>query len=424
MRIRPISISLSPNVERDDLLTALKLLCTPWNWTRGFRQNPSEEIERACADFLGLREAAAFNSGRAALMAVLQALELPEGSGVFLQAFTCNAVPNPVQWAGLKPVFVDCREEDYNMDPGDLERKIEKFLAEGKVPGAVVVQHTFGIPADTDAILRVCNKFKIAMVEDCAHSLGSAGADGRLTGTAGRIAVLSFSRDKVISCVYGGAAVTDDPSLARRLREIRDSAGYPSACWTVQQILHPLFLHLLILPAYRVLGKYLLFLFQRLHVLSKAVSAKEKRGERPAAFPHRLPRALAVLAIRQMRKLDRFTARRRELAERYRTELSGTAFVLPIAPEGSSPVFLRFPVRRLGAQNIIRDGRKRGILLGDWYTSPVDPGDTVLAAVGYERGSCPRAESIAGEVINLPTCITIGPREEEEVIAFLRFYES
>src|SRR3989344_3562099 len=127
--IKPISISLSPNTEPDDVWLAFKLLFQPWRWQKGSVEVILQQE---------FKYAFAFNSGRSALMAILDSLGIEKGSEVLLQAFTCNAVPNPILWSGLKPVFVDVDKETFNIDVEDLKRKI------GPKSRAVIVQHTFG----------------------------------------------------------------------------------------------------------------------------------------------------------------------------------------------------------------------------------------------------------------------------------------
>ena len=93
--IRPVSISLSPNTEADDVWLALSIMFQPWRWRRA---KEVAELEQAFQTYLGIPYAIAMNSGRSSLMAILRSLELEKGSEVLLQAFTSNAVPNPVQW--------------------------------------------------------------------------------------------------------------------------------------------------------------------------------------------------------------------------------------------------------------------------------------------------------------------------------------
>jgi hypothetical protein len=89
-------------------------------------------------------------------------------------------------------------------------------------------------------------------------------------------------------------AVTDDQDLAKKIAAFQEKAGNPSDRWTFQQLLHPVLMDKLILPTYSIFGKHLLVLFQWLHILSKAIHWKEKRGMRPDYFPKRLPDKLAA----------------------------------------------------------------------------------------------------------------------------------
>jgi len=410
MRIKPISISLSPNTEQDDILLAFKLLFQPWQWKKGVL---TLSLEQEFVQYIGTKHAYSFNSGRSALFAILSSLGLRKGDEVLLQAFTCNAVPNPVLWAGLKPVYVDCREDDYNIDVEDLERKI---TSRSKV---VIVQHTFGLPADMDRIMEVCKRRNLILIEDCAHALGAT-YKGKKVGTFGKAAFFSFSRDKVISCVYGGMVITNDGQLAKNIQTFQQEVGYPSYPWILQQLLHPVVMNWKILPLYAIGGKYLLVIAQWLHVLSKAVHWKEKRGKKPGYFPRRLPNALAVLARRQFKKLERFNAHRKELATYYTSHLQGASFILSKDFADRENIFLRFVVRHPRAHEIIRKAWSQNLLIGDWYTTPIAPYDTQLDKIGYAMGSCPVAERLAKITLNLPTHINITKKEAGIIVQFLK----
>lgn len=403
-----ISISLSPNTEPDDIMLAFKTLFCPWKWKRGFAV---QEFERRFAAYLGVSRAVSFNSGRSSLLALLSSLGFKKGDEVLLQAFTCNAVPNPVLWAGLKPLFVDCKD-DYNMDIADLEKKITSRSR------AVILQHTFGVPADIEKVQEICKRNNLALLEDCAHALGADYKGGKV-GTFGDASFFSFSRDKIISCVYGGMVATNNANIAEKIRAYQETIGYPSFAWIFQQLLHPLVMNWIILPTYGFLGKYLLVAFQKLHILSKAVHQKEKRGEKPEYFPRSLPNALAELALVQFSKLERFNAHRKEIANLYIRELQATSYKLQ-ATSSAGSVFLRFPVTHLNARDIIKRAWAENLLLGDWYTSPIAPYDTNAEKVGYKKGSCPVAEDLSQKTLNLPTHIRVTERDARRVVSFLR----
>ena len=407
--IKPISISLSPNTERDDVFLAFRLLFQPWRWKRG---SAARSLERAFAQKFGFSHAYSFNSGRSAFLALLAALQLKEGDEVAIQAFTCNAVPNPILWAGLKPVYVDC-DDNYNMDVADLERKITPRTR------AVVAQHTFGFPAGIKQIQEICKKRNLLFIEDCAHALGAT-YEGKSVGTFGDAAFFSFSRDKIISSVYGGVVATNNQNMGARLRQFQKSVGYPSVFWVFQQLLHPVLMNMAILPTYRIFGKYLLVLLQQAHILSKAVHWKEKRGRKPGYFPKQLPNALAILANYQLAKLERFNAHRKEIADFYEKNLvsSGFAFV----PRTGKEAVLRLPVRHSSAHYIIKTAWKQNILLGDWYTTPIAPEDTRVELVGYKAGMAPNAERLATITLNLPTHINVSKKDAQAIIYFLKFF--
>ena len=438
---RPVSISLSPNTEKDDIFLALKLIFQPWHWKIGVyprldpRKSASTILEEEFKKYLGAKYAFSFNSGRSAFLVILESLDLKKNDEVLLQAFTCNAAVNPIIWAGLKPVFVDCDERDFNIELEDLKRKITPRSR------VVMVQHTFGLPANIAEILEICQKNNLILIEDCAHSLG-AKYRNRKIGTFGKAAFFSFSRDKVISSVYGGISTTDDEVLAKKLKEFQKKIGYPSYLWTLQQLFHPVLMNFLILPAYSFLrlGKTLLSIFQWLQILSKAVHWKEKRGKKPGYFPKRLPAALAYLASNQFRKLEKFNNHRKKIAKFYFKSLKDSSFELPQAFEDYNPptasshpapnlgagwaprdhIFMRFTIKHQKAHQIIKRAWQKNILIGDWYTTPIAPYDTKLDKMEYILGSCPKAEKLAKITLNLPTHINISQEKAQKIVDFLQ----
>ncbi len=409
--LKTLSISLSPNTEKDDIALALKLFFLPNKWKKG---ESISRLEEKISRHLGRRQVISFNSGRSSFLAILKSLGLKEGEEVLLQLPTCNAAINPVLWSGLKPVFVESREDTFNIDPRDIERKITDKSA------VLLVQHTFGLPADMERIQEIAQKNNLILIEDCAHSLG-AEYKGKKVGTFGEAAFFSFSRDKVISSVYGGAVATDDKILAQKIRSFQQGINYPSSCWISQQLVHPVLFNYIILPTYSlVIGKLFLIFCQWFRILSKAVHWKEKKGERPGYFPKRMPNALAALALRQLGKLERFNEHRKKIAGLYYELLKDTSLELPHIPQGRDHIFLRFAVKSPRAPKIIKRSWAHNLLIGDWYTNPIVPDDTRLDRMGYERGECPRAENLSQILFNLPTHINIKKEDAIKTVDFLK----
>jgi len=415
---RPISISLSPNTEKDDIRLAFKLLFQPRNWK--INQIEARPLTTVFKEYLGVKYAISFNSGRSALMAILDALDIKKDDEVLLQGFTCNSAVNPILNRGAKPVYVDV-DETINMDPEDLKSKV---TSKSK---AVMIQHTFGWPAQVEEILGTVKRNNLFLIEDCAHSL-SAKYKGRFCGTFGDVAFFSFGRDKIISSVFGGMAVTNDDKIGERIKKFQEKLDFPSNFWIFQQLLHPILVNYLVLPAYglsQYLGRVLFGFLHQFSILSKGVYKKEKGGEVPKYFPKRFPNALAILALNQFKKLERLNEHRREIAKFYEENLKNK-FNLPLAKsqEGRTPAFMRYPILvDFDTDEILQKLRTKKIFLDDgWRKSPVVPPDTDITKMKYLTGSCPRAERVAESIVNLPTHINISEKEAKIIVDFLKSY--
>ena len=440
---KPISISLSPNTEKDDIDLALKLIFQPWFWKIGVnqrthqRQSASTLLEEEFKKYLGVKYALSFNSGRSALIAILDALEIKEENEILIQAFTCNSAVNPILNLGAKPVFVDI-DETLNLNPKDLKKKITHSTSSGRASKikAVMIQHTFGWPAKIDEISEVCKKYNLYLIEDCAHSLGAeykSKKSGLPTealakaGTFGDAAFFSFGRDKIISSVFGGMVVTNNDEIEERIKKIQEKLDFPSNFWIFQQLLHPILTNYIVLPAYGLnsaFGRIILGLFHVFSVLSKGVYKKEKKGKISKYFPKKFPNALAILALNQFKKLERFNEHRREIAKFYENELKNTKFVPPLTKpwENITPIFMRYPVLvNLDTDRILNEARKRKIYLDDgWRKTPIVPPDTKIDKMKYIPGSCPKAEEIAKKILNLPTHINISLKDAQKIVDFLK----
>lgn len=391
---RVISASLSPNTEADDVWRALRVAFSPWKW---FQNTDLHKVQQWFRNYFNCSHVALFNSGRSALLAILQAFEIGKGDEVIVQAFTCVAVPNSVLWSGATPVYADI-DASYNLNSVDVEKKITRKTK------AIIVQHTFGIPADMSGLQILAKKHHLLLIEDCAHALGGK-YRGKKLGTFGDAAFFSFGRDKAVSSVWGGAAVihaSHEPAFAH-LRRYHASLRFPRGSWTLQQLFHPVAFSVII-PLYGLgFGRALLVLLQKLHALSVPVYREEKLGKRPADFPAKYPNALAVLLMGQLNKLDRYVKQRQKISDLYARKLSYPDGALP--PEVAGASFLRYPVMVDEPERMLKDAKKRGILLGNWYHNIIDPTGTDFRAVGYTPGSCPQAEEAAKKIINLPTLI-------------------
>ena len=403
-----LSISLSPNTEKDDTSLAFKLIFNPFKFKKG---KDIEKLERLFKNYFGFKNAFSFNSGRSSLMAILKAMEIKSGDEVILQAFTCNAAVNPITYFKAKPVFVDI-DDNLNIDVEDLEKKITTKTR------AIMIQHTFGSPAEIKEIKKICEERKIYLIEDCAHALG-AKYDNEFCGSFGDASFFSFGRDKIISSVYGGMVVVNDQSLISKVSDFHKSLNCPSLFWIFQQLLHPVLLNNLILPFYRFkFGRALMSLFINLNILSKAVTKKENVGKMPNYFPKKMPNALSSLAINQLKKIDKFNDHRKEIANYYDLLFSNKKEFEPIfkKEKNKDKVYLKYPLLVSDPFRIFKKMRKSHIYLNDgWTGSPVVPPLTSLKNVCYIEGNCLKAEALSKRIISLPTNINISRSDAKRI---------
>lgn len=410
---KPIFTSLSPNTEKDDIVLAFKLIFQPWKWKKG---DSTEKLEKEFRSYLGVNNVFVFNSGRSALLAILHALEIGKGDEVLLQGFTCNAAINPILKSGAKPVFVDI-DDTLNLDPNDLKKKITSNSK------AVMIQHSFGCPAQIDEIVKIAKENNLFLIEDCAHALGARYKE-KLCGTFGDAAFFSFGRDKIISSVFGGMAIAKNENVIEKIRDFQREIEYPSYPWILQQLLHPILINYLVLPIFWLnsfFGKLLLVFFQKVKLVSKAVYAKEKQGELAYCFPKKLPNALAILAHNQFKKLNKFNKHRKEIVDIYKENLDG--FVFQKENDNSESAYMRFSALvDFDTDEFLKFIRKDKIFLNDgWRKSAVVPQDTNLEKMEY-LNNCPKAEKVAKKIINLPTHINISQDNALRIIKLLKDY--
>lgn len=184
-------------------------------------------FEREMASHVGIRHAAALNSGTAAIHLGLILLGVKPGDTVFCSSLTFVGSCNPILYCGARPVFIDAEPQTWNMSPAALERAFEWAQSEGRLPRCVIIVNLYGQSADMDALLPICDRYGVAVLEDAAESLG-ANYKNQCSGTFGRIAVYSFNGNKIITTSGGGMLLSDDGDLVARARKLSTQAREPA----------------------------------------------------------------------------------------------------------------------------------------------------------------------------------------------------
>ena len=179
------------------------------------------ELEEKLAAFVGRKYCITCANGTDALQIAYMVYGIGEGDAVFCPDITFISSTEPSKMLGATSVFCDTRPDTYNLCPESLERQIQAVLAEGRLtPRAVVAVDILGNPCDYDAIIPICRKYGLILIEDAAQSFG-ASYKGKRCGAFGQIATTSFFPAKPLGCYGdGGAIFVDDDELAQLIRSI------------------------------------------------------------------------------------------------------------------------------------------------------------------------------------------------------------
>lgn len=181
------------------------------NWVAPLGKNV-DEFEKSIAEYVGVKEAAALNSGTAALHMAVKMAGVQRGDIVLCSDLTFAATVNPVSYEDGIQVFIDSEKETWNMDPKALEIGLRKYNAK-----AVIIANLYGTPAKLDEIRELCQKYKVTLIEDAAESLGAT-YKGIQTGTFGKYSALSFNGNKIITTSGGGMFLSDDEEAVKKVR--------------------------------------------------------------------------------------------------------------------------------------------------------------------------------------------------------------
>jgi dTDP-4-amino-4,6-dideoxygalactose transaminase len=305
------------------------------------------QFEKDFARFIGAEHCVGFNSGTSALHVALLLLGVGPGDQVVTTPFTFVATSWAISYAGAKPVYVDVDDATMNLDPKQLERAITPRTK------AVLPVHLYGHPFDLDAILAICNKHKLPLVEDACQAHG-AKYKGRIVGMAGDISCFSFYPGKNLgACGEGGALVTNNAPFAARARSLREHGS------TVR------YYHDEVGFNYRMEG-----------IQGAVLGVK---------LPH----------------LQKWTDARRRVAHRYNELLRDTPLQLPIEAGYAESASHLYVVRHARRDELKKHLDDNGVGCALHYPLPLHL-QKCYAALGHKPGDFPVAEKAARECLSLP----------------------
>lgn len=198
------------------------------NWIAPVGPN-IESFEKKLAKLIGVSHVAALSSGTAALHLALIVLNVKPKDTVFCQSFTFTASANPIVYLGAEPVFIDSETDTWNMDPDLLKIALEEANLKNKLPKAIIIVHSFGMPAKMIQLRMIASEYGVPILEDAAEAVGSRIEDTHC-GNFGEFSVFSFNGNKIITTSSGGALLSNNGICIQKARflatQAKDIAPY------------------------------------------------------------------------------------------------------------------------------------------------------------------------------------------------------
>ena len=399
--------TFAPLGDRRQRMMALKMSYAPWKYKRG----PAVEALRRTLSEKFSAQAFLFSSGREGLLALLRAIKKTDSDEVIVQGYTCVVLPNAIHAAGMKTVYADIQRSTLNLD---MEAVRESLTPHTR---AIIVQHTFGIPGPVAELRTLCNEKNILLIEDCAHMIPDSSGPSEV-GMLGDFVLLSFGRDKAISGIAGGAMISRDAAMSKKLQEAEESAEDLSF-WTITRLLEYPQIYALARSLYGIgLGKLVLWKAKIFKMFVPILTQEEKDG-RASPLLHRIPNICAALALDQLRHIHKINDHRRALVQFYLKASAEHGWSVLHGIGGNLPL-QKFPMFIKEAEQVRRTLKKRNIILEDgWTNCVICPSTVKLSETGYKTGSDKEAEIVCEEILNLPTHPGMSLKSAERLVSAL-----
>jgi perosamine synthetase len=325
-----------------------------------------DRFEEMMRSITGANYAVATVNGTAALHIALHSAGIGVGDEVITQPLSFVATANAIRYTGADPVFVDVDLDSMSLSPNALLKFLESeceyqnhFVINkrtGKRIKAVVPMHTFGNPGRIEEICEISEKFRIDVIEDSAESLGSF-VKGKHTGTFGRLGIFSFNGNKTVTCGGGGAVITNDEILGKRLKHITTTAKVP----------HP---------------------WEYTH---------DELG-----FNYRMPNLNAALACAQLEQLEDFLIKKRNLTEQYISFFEHTEIKFKLELSGSRSNYwlntIEFPNQESRDYFLNETNNAKVMTRPVWNLL-----NTLPMFVNCSTGSLENSTYLAARLVNIPS---------------------
>ena len=368
------------SISEDDIRAVVEVLRSDF-----ITQGPAIPLfERCVADYCGIAHAVAVNSATSALHIACVALGLKPGDWLWTSPNTFVASANCARYCGAQVDFVDIDPATYNLSVVALEAKLAQAEKTGKLPKIVVPVHFAGQSCEMKQIWALSQRYGFKVLEDASHAVG-ADYDGTKVGDCrySHAAVFSFHPVKIITTGEGGMVLTRDRALFEQMTRLRT------------------------------------------HGITRKSSQMQKIAEGAWGYEqielgwnYRITDIQAALGSSQMRRLDKFVARRRDLVARYHEKLKGVPVVIPAQSASGNPSWHLYVIQVDGRKKVFDALHVAGIIVNVHYI-PVHL-QPYYRALGYKPGDFPEAERYYNRAISLPLLADLTDRQQDTVVDSLK----
>lgn len=358
-----------PYLDKNELEAVKKVLDSGW-LTEGPK---NKEFEEKFAKYIGTEYAVSLNSCTSALQLIIEALGIK--GEVVLPSFTFVASANAIVNAHATPVFADIDYDTCNIDSEKIEQKITKKTE------AIMPVHYGGQSCEMDKIMRIARKYKLAMIEDSAETLGGT-FKGKMTGTFG-IGCFSFFPTKNMAIGEGGMVTTNDKNLAQKIRTL---AG---------------------------------------HGIPKTTAQREKekkpwlRAAIMAGYNFRMSNVLAAIGVEQLKKVDKMNTLRRKHAAYLNKHLKNIKGIeIPTKAKGCKHVYQMYTIKLKSGNRdkFVLELKKQGIGASVHFDPPVHLQPFYRTKYGHKKGDFPITEKVAKSIVTLPMHPALTKKELDYII--------
>lgn len=363
-RIMRIDLTRDFAAHREEYLAAIAEVCEETAFSGGrFADRFDEEF----AQFVGTKYACGLNNGTSALHCAMLALGVGPGDEVIVPANTYIATAWGVSYTGATPVFVDCTADTWQLDPDKIEERITE-----RTKGIIGV-HLYGQPFDYAGVKKVADKHGLFIVEDCAQATGAT-FEGRNVGTLGELACFSFYPGKNLYAFGEGGSVTcDNEEYFKHMTRLKNQG------------------------------------------------CDRRYYHDEIGYNYRLEGLQGAVLSVSLKYLPQWTARRREIGERYHREITNPLITHQRHPVNTETVYHMFVITVPDHDDFVRYMEEHNVECNMHYPVPCHLQDA-YKFLGYKEGDCPNAEYLASHCVTLPLFPELRDDEVTRVIELCNAY--